>query len=77
MILIIAENVRWIGKNLTFYHDIFRVERGGEGRSCCTLLFCPTELYSIDTIEEESDRREGKGRRCCLRDIHECRTSVS
>ena len=26
-------------------------------------------------IEEETDRREGKGRRCCLVDRIECRTS--
>ena len=32
-------------------------------------------LLSTPCIEEESDRREDKGRRCCLRDIHECRTS--
>ena len=25
------------------------------------------------SIEEESDRREGKGRHCCLRDVLECR----
>ena len=25
-------------------------------------------------IEEEEDRREGKGRRCCLGDILECHT---
>ena len=27
------------------------------------------------TIEEETDRREDKGRRCCLGDVIECRTS--
>ena len=27
------------------------------------------------TVEEDSDRREGKGRRCCLGDVLECRTS--
>ena len=26
-------------------------------------------------IEKETDRREGKGRRCCLRDVLECRTN--
>ena len=29
----------------------------------------------IKTIEEETDRREGKGRRCCFRDVLECHTS--
>ena len=26
------------------------------------------------TIEQETDRREGKGRRCCLGDVLECRS---
>ena len=36
-------------------------------------IFQSKFVLPID-IEEETDRREGKGRRCCLGDVLECRT---
>ena len=54
----------------------------------CTLFFCMRRYsctccsgkqhaiaVSSILIEEETDRREGKGRHCCLGDVLECHTS--
>ena len=34
---------------------------------CCSV--------SPPSVEEETDRREGKGRRCCMGDVLECHTN--
>ena len=45
------------------------------GRLAAQRSAAQVALHPLRIIEEEIDRRKGKGRRCCLGNILECRTS--
>ena len=62
--LFFCETVFYVCKTVCFFAKLFFM---------CAKLY--VFLRNCFSIEEETDKREGKGRCCCLGDVLECRIS--